>query len=129
VTAGTPRLAPSSKDAASGSGTASRSGTTLYSAAVPHGLPAAASSSHTRCPSRRSSTPSPTASIVPAPSWWGTWKPVLSGIGRGVAPARDFQSVGLTPETAIRTRTWPGPGSGVGTSSTRSTSRAGPVSR
>ena len=40
-------------------------------------------------------TPWPTASMAPAPSWCGTWNP---SIGRGVAPLRDFQSVGLMPE-------------------------------
>ena len=36
-------------------------------------------------------------------------------------------AVGLTPETCIRTRTQPASGSGVSTSRTWSTSRAGPV--
>ena len=34
-------------------------------------------------------------------------------MGRGVAPLRDFQSVGFTPDSRILTRTSPGPGSGA----------------
>ena len=85
VIAGTPRLAPSSKEALSGRGTAWRPGTTVHSAAVPHRRPAAASQSQTRWPTRAGSTPSPTASITPAPSWCGIWNPSM---GRGVAPLR-----------------------------------------
>src|SRR5258708_4464124 len=47
-------------------------------------------------------------------------------MGLGVAPARAFQSVGLIPDTCILTRTCPGPGSGRSTSTTFSTSAAGP---
>src|SRR6266516_4287110 len=47
-------------------------------------------------------------------------------MGRGVAPLRVLKSVGLTADTATLTRTSPGPGSGRSTSSTRSTSAAGP---
>ena len=39
-----------------------------------------------------------------------------------LAPRRDFQSVGLTPETRTATRTSTGPGSGTGRSTRRSTS-------
>src|ERR1700751_3207141 len=42
----------------------------------------------------------------------------------GVAPLRNFQSVGLTPDTS--TRTSPGPGSGRSMSAPRSTSAAAP---
>jgi hypothetical protein len=38
-----------------------------------------------------------------------------------VLPRRDFQSVGFTPDTAIRTRTSPAPGSGTGRSTRRRT--------
>jgi hypothetical protein len=86
---------------------------------VPYGFPNAARYSHTRWPTRAGSTPAPTASTTPAPSWFGTWKSAPPAIG--VAPERDFQSVGLTPDTATRTRTCPGPGSGMAISSTRST--------
>ncbi len=50
-------------------------------------------------------------------------------MGRGVIPARIFQSVGLTPEARTRTRTSPSPGCGRSISSTWSTSAAGPVRR
>ena len=66
--AGTPRQAPSSNEAPSGSGTACRAGTTVHSAAVPHRRPAAASQIQTRSPTRPGSTPAPTASMTPAPS-------------------------------------------------------------
>ena len=45
-----------------------------------------------------------------------------------VAPERDFQSVGFTPEHSTRTRTSPRPGSGFSTSSTDNTSDE-PISR
>ena len=45
-----------------------------------------------------------------------------------MAPERDFQSVGLTPENNTFTRTSPGRGSGVAISSTDSTVD-GPVPR
>ena len=83
--AGTPRLAPSSKEALSGRGTAWRPGSTVHSAAVPHRRPDAAIQVQTRWPTRAGSTPSPTASITPAPSWCGIWNPSM---GRGVAPLR-----------------------------------------
>ena len=117
MSAGTPRDAPSSNDA-SPSGTAFSTGTTVYSAAVPHGLCQPARYTHTRSPFQAFATPSPTASITPAPSCPGTWKSKLSG---PVAPARAFQSVGFTPATASRTSTSPGPGCGVSTSPTSST--------
>ena len=85
----------------------------------------AAKYTHTRSPTRNASTPSPTASITPAPSCPGTWNSKPSD---AVAPARDFQSVGFTPATTTRTRTSPGPGEGVGTSSTARTSEP-PVER
>ena len=46
---------------------------------------------------------------------------------REVRPLRDFQSVGFTPDSSTLSLTWPGPGSGVGTSSTRSTSALAPI--
>ena len=98
VIAGTPRLAPKSIEIPSGSRTARSAGTTVHSAAVPQRRPAAAIQTHTRWPTRPGSTPSPKASMTPAPSWLGIWN---SSMGRGVAPARLFQSVGLTPEAWI----------------------------
>ena len=44
-------------------------------------------------------------------------------------PERFLKSVGFTPDTAMRTRTSPGPGSGRAISTTSSTSAAGPVLR
>ena len=79
---------------------------------------------HTRSPTRAAGTPLPTLSITPAPS--------LCGMTRGnaifrVRPSRDFTSEGLTPEVASRTRTSPGPGSGVATSPRRRTCAAAPL--
>ncbi|MCP9952589.1 hypothetical protein LUX33_31930 [Actinomadura madurae] len=48
VSAGTPSAAPTSRPASSGSGTARSAGTTVYSAAVPVGRPAAAMYDQTR---------------------------------------------------------------------------------
>jgi hypothetical protein len=110
VIAGMPMLAPSSKDALSGNGTACRAGSTTYSCAVPSGRCQAASQSHTRWPTV-SATSGPTASTTPAPSWLGTISPSGSGVAR-----RAFQSVGFTPEMTTLTRTSPGPGSGTGRS-------------
>jgi hypothetical protein len=114
---GTPRQAPSSSDAFAGSSTALRCGTTVYSAAVPHGRWYADSHSHTRSPRTAGSTPLPTASTTPDPSWFGTWKPAATGVLR-----RDFQSVGFTPDAATLTLTSPGPGSGTSRSVSSRTS-------
>jgi hypothetical protein len=119
--AGMPRLAPSSNDAASGKGTARSSGIATSSWAVPSARCHAASRNQTRCPTLASSTPSPTATIVPAPSWLGTTS------GNGVAspgrfPWRTFQSVGFTPDNTTRTSTSPGAGSGSGRSTSLRTS-------
>src|SRR5256885_8831131 len=57
---------------------------------------------------KKTVTLGPTASITPAPSWFGTTSPSGSAVAR-----RAFQSVGFTPETTILTRTSPGPGSGT----------------
>ena len=91
----------------------------MYSAAVPNGRFHCPFQVHTRSPMRDFATPSPTASITPAPS--------LCGMTRGNAilravPARVFTSDGLTPEVFSLTRTSPGPGCGVSTSPTCSTS-------
>ena len=126
VTAGTPSVAPSRSSLPAGSRRALYDGTTHHCAAVPQRLPWADIASQTRSPSRDSSTPGPTASIVPAPSWCGTWNP---SIGQVMMPARFLKSVGFTPDTVTRTRTSPGPGSGRGISTTSSTSAAGPVLR
>ena len=73
VRKGTPRLAPRSNDATSGSSTTWRAGTTAYSCAVPPaGRRCAASQIQTRRPTRADSTPCPTASTTPEPSWFGT---------------------------------------------------------
>ena len=71
---------------------------------------------HARRPRRRSRPRRP----APGPGTRTRTSPVV--------PARDFQSVGFTPATAIRTRTSPGPGDGVETSSTDRTSEP-PVER
>jgi len=92
----------------------------VYSCAVPVGRDAAAMNSQTRSPTVSPSTPGPTASTTPAPSWFG----VISGNGNPspyVPPARAFQSVGLTPETTTRTRTSPAPGSGISRSTSSRT--------
>src|SRR6478609_3681924 len=118
---GTPRLAPRSNDPTSGSSTTWRAGTTAYSCAVPPaGRRWAASQIQTRRPTRADSTPCPTASTTPEPSWFGTWGGWTAT--PGASPRRDFQSVGLTPERWIRTRTSPGPGSGTGRSTRLRTS-------
>ena len=108
--AGTPSEAPSSNEAPSGSATACRAGSTVHSAAVPQQLPTAASHSQTRSPIRAGSTPAPTASITPAPSWCGTWKLVdgprdrpgpglvIGGVdARGVHPDQDLARTRLGP--------------------------------
>ena len=56
----------------------------------------------------------------PAPSWFGTCGGSTGS--PGVLPWRDFQSVGLTPDRWIWTRTSPGPGSRSGRSTTCRTS-------
>ena len=118
-----PMQAPASPEAASGSGTACAAGRQQYSAAVPSQRPQAAFHSHTRSPRRPGATPGPTASIVPLPSLCGITR--AKGIGR--APPRLFTSEGFTPLQAMRTRTSPGPGSGMGRSEQVRTSAAGPV--
>ena len=120
VTNGTPRPAPRSKLAESGSVTTCERGISAYSCAVPSGRPWAASRTQTRSPTSPASTPAPTASTTPAPSWFGTCAG-STGVP-GSLPRRDFQSVGLTPERWIRTRTSPGPGSVSGLSTSVSTS-------
>ena len=121
--AGMPRQAPASKLTPSGSLTACASGSAINSAAVPNGRFHCPFHSQTRSPMRDFATPSPTASMTPAPS--------LCGMTRGqailrVAPWRDLTSEGLTPEAASLTRTSPAPGCGVATSQTFNTSRADP---
>ena len=119
VAPGIPMLAPSSKSAPPGSGKTRPAGTTVYSWAVPlAGRPSPASVTQTRSPASMPSTPGPTASTIPAPSWLGT---VGSAGERPKAPLRDFQSVGLTPDTATRIRTSPSAGSSIGRCATRRT--------
>ena len=64
-------------------------------------------------PSETESTPSPTDSTTPAPSW-----PSTVGNGFAVAPVTTFQSLWQTPLAASRTSTSPGPGASSSTSST-----------
>ena len=119
-----PRHAPCSNGTSTERGTACAPGTTTYSAAVPNGRYRCAPKHHTRSPIRESGTPSPTASIVPAPSLCGTT------LGKGIPTLktswRFLTSPGLMPEAAIRMRTSPGSGRGSGISPTTSTSAAGP---
>ena len=71
VRAGMPRAAPASKPIPSGTGTACAWGRAVYWAAVPKGLPLCVPHTHTLWPTREDEMPSPTSSIVPAPSLWG----------------------------------------------------------
>jgi hypothetical protein len=119
VTAGMPMLAPSSNSAPAGSRKARSAGTTVNSCAVPPaGRPSPASVTHTRSPALNPLTPAPTSSTTPAPSWLGTVAFVRVPPN---APLRDFQSVGLTPDTRTRIRISPFPGSGTGLSTSSST--------
>jgi hypothetical protein len=99
-------------------------GSATCSQAVPIGRCHCAFHSQTRWPMRSGGTPSPTASMTPAPSLCGTMSSAFSGRFR-----RDFTSDGLTPEVCINTRTSPGSGIGVGSSPTSRTSWAGPLRR
>ena len=97
-----PRLAPSSNDAASGpAATAWRAGSTMCSAAVPSRRRQAASQIHTRSPTSAGSTPSPTASMMPAPSWFGT-----CSVER---PGRSRPPGGPSSRWGSRPRRGPGP--------------------
>jgi hypothetical protein len=78
--------------------------------------------SHTRSPIRLTGTPSPMASITPAPSLCGTISGSLTGRAR-----LDLTSEGFTPEVARRTSTSPACGLGVGKSPTCITSWASPL--
>ena len=104
------------------SGKTRSAGWTVSSAAVPNARPCWASNNHTRSPTETWPTPSPTASTIPAPSW-----PGVTSSQPLIMPARNFQSVGLTPALTSRTRTSPGPGSGTSRSTSRRTDD-GPVS-
>ncbi|MDT7615227.1 MAG: hypothetical protein QOF00_2674 [Pseudonocardiales bacterium] len=72
-------------------------------------------------PGANPATPAPTSSITPARSL-----PCPDGNVDGkmsaTAPVRMAASLGLMPAAFTRTRTWPSPGTGRSTSSTRSTS-------
>src|SRR5689334_17928455 len=76
---------------------------------------------NTMSPTANRVTPAPTASTVPATS-----QPTVNGGGPITlampAPARVFQSTGLTPAAATRTRTSVGSGSGTGARPISSTS-------
>ena len=103
-----PSDAPSSKDA-SPSGTAFSTGTTVYSAAVPHWLCQPARYTHTRSPIQALATPSPTASITPAPSCPGTWKSKFSdarGAGAGLPVGRVHARHREPHEHLARPRLW-----------------------
>jgi len=105
--------------------TACAEGSAIHCAAVPKGRFHWPFQIHTRSPMRRSDTPGPTASMVPAPSLCGITSGQARG-GRPGPPLRVLKSEGLTPEVRSRTRTSPGPGWGVGCSPTVNTSLAGP---
>ena len=124
VNAGMPRHAPTSNDTPSGNGTACCAGNTVYSAAVPPARPRCASYTQTRSPTRAGSTPAPTRSITPAPSWCGTIRG--NAIGCDGPPPRPLVSEGFTALACTRTRTCPGAGCGSGSSPTCSTSAAAP---
>src|SRR6478752_3685946 len=108
---GIPRHAPRSKDASTGSATTWLAGTIANSWVVPSARRKAASHIHTRWPTSAVSTPIPTASTTPAPSWPGTCGG--STTEPAPAPRRDFQSVGLTPDRCTTILACPGPGSGT----------------
>ena len=125
-----------SKGRASGSGITESACETQYSACVPHwpapmrpcekstpsrplsqgsesGSPCAKSMA-TRVPGAGPSTPGPSAAISPTPSQPGTCGSVT---GMPETPSRTSWSRWLMPLARMRTRTSPGPGSGVSISS------------
>ncbi len=111
---GIPRQAPRSKDASTGSRTTWLAGTIANSWAVPSARRKAASHIHTRWPTSAASTPMPTASTTPAPSWPGTCGgSITEAPPPAPAPRRDFQSVGFTPDRCTAILACPGPGSGT----------------
>lgn len=59
--------------------------------------------------------------MTPEPSWFGT--KVDAGVSSEPLPLRLLRSVGLTPETRMRTRTSLGPGLGYGPLHPRSAAR------
>ena len=75
----------------------------------------------TGSPSCSASTPSPSASTVPATSRPGMCGRSM-GMGPCIRPARMLPSTPLNDVAATRTRTCPAPGVGRSTSSRRSTS-------
>ena len=111
---GIPRHAPRSKDASTGSRTTWLAGTIANSWAVPSARRKAASHIHTRWPTSAASTPMPTASTTPAPSWPGTCGgSITDAAPPAPEPRRDFQSVGFTPDRCTAILACPGPGSGT----------------
>ena len=122
VRPGMPMQAPAAKSTPSGKATACAAGKAMYCAQVPMGRCHWPFHSHTRSPTREPGTPSPTASITPAPSLCGTISGSLTGRAR-----RDLTSEGFTPELARRTSTSPACGLGVGKSPTCNTSWASPL--
>src|SRR5580692_4348915 len=67
----------------------------------------------TRSPALCRRAPGPVSSTMPTPSCPG----VNGGFGlTGQSPAAAWMSVWHSPEACIRTSTWPGPGSGTGSS-------------
>ena len=81
---------------------------------TPHGMSQARA---TGCPTCRSVTPGPTASMTPAPSW-----PMTTGTGRGQSPSRTCRSEWQTPDARIRTRTSPARGAASVSGSMRAAS-------
>ena len=75
-----------------------------------HGRPAATT---TRSPSDQPVTPSPNSAIVPEASW--PW--VTTGRCAGKVPLTRLTSEWQMPQNATLTKTSPGPGEGIGTSS------------
>src|SRR6185312_852716 len=61
-------------------------------------------------------TPAPSASTMPTISWPGT----SGSFGFGNSPSTTCKSVRQTPHASMRTRTWPGPGTRSGRSSSTS---------
>ena len=85
---------------------------TMNSCAVPSARCHAASQSQTRSPTRPSATPSPTASIVPAPSWLGTSSETEARhprVPRGAPSSRGIHARDVQLDLHS-----PGPGSGQG---------------
>ena len=80
---------------------------------TPHGRPAAGM---TRSPSAQPTTPSPSFAMVPDASW--PWVMTSGTPGPPKTPSMRLRSEWQMPQYATLMSTSPGPGSGIGTSST-----------